>query len=360
MTSLSTPIHISFTRHQNRKQTFQLDAKFSLPQNGICGLFGASGSGKTTLVRCLAGLEKPDQGLISFNGHPWFADSNQQNGPAFLPPHQRKIGVVFQDIRLFPHLSIRDNLLYGFKRLPETDRRIELDDVVGVLDLKKFLDKKPAQLSGGESQRVAIGRALLHSPTLLLMDEPLASLGIAHKSEILPYLSRLPKEFGIPILYVSHDIHEMAALADHMLVLEQGKIAASGPFQETALTLPDIHQRWSPTSVLNIESCQGNMVTLKDGQQVKLGPGNSGQFIKCAARDMTLVSSKPETHGAQAALEVSFLENITNGDGGLLARVSLADESLLVTMSPHYDDIPFQQGQSLWVLINQFEVTNHP
>ncbi len=195
---------------------------------GLTALFGRSGSGKTTLINLLAGLEEPASGHISINGQVLFDSAVGIN----LPPEKRGIGYVFQDARLFPHLNVERNLTYGMKLAPPSRRRHNLKDIVSLLELAPLLKRRPATLSGGEKQRVAIGRALLSGPGMLLMDEPLASLDVMHKAEILPFIERLRDEAGIPIVYVSHSIDEVVRLADTMVVMNGGELAASGSVED--------------------------------------------------------------------------------------------------------------------------------
>ncbi|MEW8152748.1 MAG: molybdenum ABC transporter ATP-binding protein, partial [Candidatus Thiodiazotropha endolucinida] len=189
---------------------------------GVTALFGPSGSGKTSVLRAVAGLERTTQGVVRVNGETW------QDESRFLPVHRRPIGYVFQEASLFPHLSVRENLQYGMRRVSEAQRQIPFHDVVELFGISALLPRSTARLSGGERQRVAIARALLTSPRLLLMDEPLSALDHAAKQTILPYLERLHDEFAIPSLYVSHDPNEVARLADHMVVLDGGRVTAQG------------------------------------------------------------------------------------------------------------------------------------
>jgi molybdate transport system ATP-binding protein len=207
---------------------FALDAEFEAPMRGVTALFGPSGCGKTTLLRCVAGLQRMNDGYLSIGGEIW------QDCAAFRPAYERSIGYVFQEASLFPHLSVRRNLLYGHRRAMRrgTEEATRFDDVVALLGIQGLLDRAPLRLSGGERQRVAIGRALLAQPRLLLMDEPLAGLDRLSKDEILPYLEALHATLSIPVLYVSHDIAEVERLADHLVLLEAGRVVVSGPLPD--------------------------------------------------------------------------------------------------------------------------------
>lgn len=219
---------------QNRLGDFNLDVQFQAPARGITALFGRSGSGKTSVLRAVAGLQRAEQGIVKINAEVW-QDANQ-----FVPTFKRPLGYVFQEASLFPHLSVRRNLEYGWRRTAQSERHIRFDDVVELLGIAPLLQRATVRLSGGERQRVAIARALLTSPKLLLMDEPLSALDHGAKQAILPYLESLHDEFAIPSLYVSHDPNEVARLADHMVLLEKGKVIAQGDAANllTRLDLP--------------------------------------------------------------------------------------------------------------------------
>ncbi|MDR5781762.1 molybdenum ABC transporter ATP-binding protein [Caballeronia sp. LZ065] len=212
---------------------FTLDLDLALPGRGVTAIFGHSGSGKTTLLRCLAGLARPRTGKLVVNGEVWL--DTERN--VFLPTHKRPLGYVFQEASLFPHLSVTKNLRYGLERVTPAERRVDLAQAAELLGIGHLLERMPSGLSGGERQRVGIARALLTSPRLLLLDEPLASLDQKRKLEILPYLERLHDELDIPMLYVSHAPEEVARLADHLVLLDAGRAVASGPIAETLARL---------------------------------------------------------------------------------------------------------------------------
>ncbi|HEV2336887.1 MAG TPA: molybdenum ABC transporter ATP-binding protein [Stellaceae bacterium] len=208
----------------HRFGSFTLDAAFQ-SAGGLTVLFGRSGAGKTTLINAIAGLLRPERGHIIVDGE---VLTDTEHG-IFVPARRRRVGYVFQEGRLFPHLSVRQNLLYGRWFAPRGGRTGEVEQIVDLLGIGALLDRRPALLSGGEKQRVAIGRALLARPRLLVMDEPLASLDEARKTEILPYIERLRDETGVPIVYVSHQIAEVARLATDLVVISEGRVAAIGP-----------------------------------------------------------------------------------------------------------------------------------
>lgn len=214
---------------------FELKARLEIG-DGLTALFGPSGAGKTTIINLVAGLVRPDRGRISFNGTVW-ADAGQK---IFVPPHRRRVGYVFQDARLFPHLSVEGNLLYGQRFVPRAERRESLDQVADLLGLKPLLTRRPAVLSGGEKQRVALGRALLTSPHVLLMDEPLSALDNALKAAIMPYIERVRDEAGVPILYVSHSTEEVARLATRVVTVRDGRASVIGEPGDLARALPGI------------------------------------------------------------------------------------------------------------------------
>ena len=214
---------------KGRLGDFDLDAAFVAPAKGVTGLFGPSGCGKTTVLRCIAGLNRLADGHCTIDGDLW-----QRGAATFRPPFARPVGYVFQEASLFPHLSVTGNLLYATRgRLPSSpEDPIGFDEVVALLGLQTLLDRSPRHLSGGERQRVAIGRALLSQPKLLLMDEPLSALDRQSKDEILPFLVQLRDTLSLPVVYVSHDMSEIDRLADHLVLMQSGRVLASGRLGE--------------------------------------------------------------------------------------------------------------------------------
>jgi molybdate transport system ATP-binding protein len=289
-----------------RRRDFTLETSFAAGP-GLTALFGRSGSGKTTLIDLIAGLARPDRGRIVAAGRV-LVDTQAR---VFLPPHRRRIGVVFQDARLFPHLSVRQNLAYGrvFTRL--THDPAEFSAVTGMLGIAPLLDRRPAGLSGGERQRVAIGRALLARPQLLLMDEPLAALDEARKAEILPYIERLRDEAGVPIVYVSHSVAEVARLAGTIVVLDAGRVAASGP-AETILRRADlipVHGEPGALLAMTVEGVDPDSgLTCLMGQAGRLlvpdlaRPRGTAVRVRIPARDVLVALGMPQGLSARNAL----------------------------------------------------------
>jgi molybdate transport system ATP-binding protein len=225
---------ISFACRLSRPR-FVLDAEFAFP-GGCLALFGVSGSGKSTIAKLFAGIERPDRGRIVVDGHV-LVDTAAR---VWEPVHRRRIGLVFQDGQLLPHLSVRQNLAYGRYFAPRAASGVAFDEVVDLLGIGHLLAARPATLSGGERQRVAIGRALLAAPRLLIMDEPLASLDVERKQEILPFIERLRDEVGLPIVYVSHAVEEVARVANRVVRLAGGRVVTEGtPAEVFAAQLPE-------------------------------------------------------------------------------------------------------------------------
>ncbi len=216
---------------------FVLDVELSIPSRGITALFGPSGCGKTTVLRTIAGLEPCRDGFLKVDEMLW------QDADHFTPAHKRPVGHVFQESSLFAHLTVRQNLQYGLKRVPQSERRVSLDTAIELLAIGHLLERSSTQLSGGEIQRVAIARALAVSPRILLMDEPLSAMDLSRKQEIMPYLENLHDELEIPVIYVSHSPDEVARLADQLVLLEAGRVKASGAIAQmlTRLDLPLAH-----------------------------------------------------------------------------------------------------------------------
>lgn len=322
-----------------RQGEFTLDARFE-SAGRVTALFGPSGSGKTTLVRVIAGLVRPARARITLDGTT-LADT--ATGP-MLPSHRRRIGYVFQDARLLPHLSVRQNLLYG--RFFATDKagRARIDEVVALLGLGALLGRRPAGLSGGERQRVAIGRALLSAPRLILLDEPMAALDEARRAEILPYLERLRDEAGVPMVYVSHATQEVARLADTVVRLEAGRVVAIGPVAQVLGQIRDEPGSVVDGRIAGHDGAHGltSLATAIGPLLVPALPGAPGQKIRVwiRARDVMIATGPLGAVSALNVLETRITAlrpvdagtvdlELACGDGLLVARITrLSTESL--------------------------------
>lgn len=345
---MSPPVGLT-ARFRGSIGKFALDVAFAAPDRGITALFGPSGCGKTTVLRCVAGLQRLQDGYLSLAGEVW------QDGAHSWPTHRRPIGYVFQEASLFPHLSVRGNLVYGRRRALKAGagEAVRLDEVVALLGLERLLERSPEHLSGGERQRVAVGRALLTQPRLLLMDEPLSALDRFSKDEILPYLEALHGSLSIPVLYVSHDIAEVERLADHLVLLQAGRVVAAGPLDELqsdpALPisrLPDagvvLH-----AVVASIDAAYGLTTLSFSGGHItvpgSLGAPGTPHRLRVVAADVSLTRQPPQDSSILNVLPARILGSdgldgvmVTvvlrlGGDGGerLLARITRRSWDLL-------------------------------
>ncbi|MGE0423042.1 MAG: molybdenum ABC transporter ATP-binding protein [Reyranellaceae bacterium] len=289
-----------------------LSAAFDVPEGSVTALFGRSGSGKSTIIDCVCGLRRPDRGRIVVEGETLF-----DAGAVNVPPERRRLGYVFQDARLFPHLSVESNLRYGERRARSSRRIAAFDDVVALLGIGHLLARRPGTLSGGERQRVAIGRALLSQPRALLMDEPLAALDRERKAEVMPYIERLRDRFGLPILYVSHAVEEVVRLAQTVVRIERGRITGIGPVEEM-LSGDAIGDEHGPATVLRAivkrHDAQFGLTVLEVGAGRELVtpalelPSGSAVRVRILARDVSLALEAPTGISIQNRLKASVAE----------------------------------------------------
>ncbi|MEX0809241.1 MAG: molybdenum ABC transporter ATP-binding protein [Dongiaceae bacterium] len=314
---------------RHRLGAFVLDVDFKIERPGITALFGPSGAGKTTIVNAIAGLFRPDKGRIAIDGDVLFDGKRGIN----LPARQRRIGYVFQDARLFPHLDVRDNLLFGARRGATGGTTASFDAIVVLLGIAALLERRPRHLSGGERQRVALGRALLAGPRLLLLDEPLAGLDQGRRAEIMPYLERLRDEAGIPMLYVSHAADEVARLAENMVVVDAGHVVASGSVFDLMARL-DLFPLTGPIEAgavfearIEIHDGQDQMTALTfDGGRFWV-PGIEGSIgatvrVRIRARDVMLALEEPQGISANNVLRGRVTE--IRPDSGAHVDVQIA------------------------------------
>jgi molybdate transport system ATP-binding protein len=329
---MMTPINVRFVLNYSE---FQLDVDLHLPSSGITVLFGHSGSGKTTLLRCIAGLQQPAQGFLHINGQVW-QDSERK---VFLPTYKRSLGYVFQEANLFSHLTVAENLQFGLKRMAQKLAGVELSKILELLGIGHLLQRLPQHLSGGERQRVAIARALALKPDVLLMDEPLASLDFKRKQEILPFLRQLHKELAIPVLYVTHSQQEVAQLADHLVILADGKVLAEGSLSNTLsrLDLPMAQDRQARTVWLTTIVSQDADYHLTevafDGGKLSI-PAIMAEIgtplrVQIFARDVSITLSTPTATSILNVLLATITGLTDDRAGQSVVRLQIGQQSLL-------------------------------
>ena len=335
---------------------FSLDAAFDAPGQGITALFGPSGCGKTSLLRSIAGLEPSARGHVSINGAVW------QNDQHFIPAHQRDVGYVFQEASLFPHLSVLGNVQFGRKR-SHAKTHSDLDVLIDLLGIAPLLNRKPQSLSGGERQRVGIARALAVNPQLLLMDEPLAALDLPRKQEILPYLERLHRELKLPVLYVTHSPDEVVRLAHHIVVVDAGRVVASGSVVDT-LSRVDLPIRLGDdlgavlhASVADIDS-QWKLARLDFAGGVfwtraqRLSVGDAVR-VRVLARDVSIAREKPTASTIQNVLPAHITDIVNDDqDGLILVRVMVGESALIARVTQRsVSELKLEPGQAVWIQV---------
>ena len=315
---------------------FRLQLDCELPDTGITAIYGPSGSGKSTLLDCVAGLRQPAAGsLVSFRGNSWLAPDT------FVPPWQRRVAYVFQDARLFPHLNVQQNLDFAASRRAGNGGA-SMAQVISALELADLLQREPAGLSAGQKQRVAIGRALLSAPQLLLLDEPLANLDHAAAHQCLACLQQLARQLALPMLYVSHDIEEVSQLADHLVLLEQGRLIDRGPLldlcgrldtrlsreeQAAAIVLGTV-LRHDPEYALTELEVEGEILLV--GQQRAAG---QQRRLRVPARDVSVCRQRPLDSSILNILPVTLTQLEADGEARVMLRLALGSQYLLARIT---------------------------
>lgn len=350
----------------HRLGRFSLQARFEA-ERGLTALFGRSGAGKTSLVNVIAGLLRPERGRVAVEGHTLV---DTENG-VFVPPHRRRIGYVFQEARLFPHLTVRHNLLYGRWFTPRADRREKLDYVVDLLGLGSLTDRRPADLSGGEKQRVAVGRALLASPRVLLMDEPLAALDTPRKDEILPYIERLRDEVKIPIVYVSHAVAEVARLATTVVLLSDGHVEAVGPVGSimSRLDLFPLTGRYEAGAVIDAKIVAHDETVQLTTLDTTVGPLRVPRLglavgtpvrVRIRARDVMIAVRRPEGLSALNVLE-GRVAGLAAGAGPIVeVQLDCRGASLLARITRQsVQSLGLVPGRAVYAVIKSIAFDRH-
>ncbi|MCA0869949.1 molybdenum ABC transporter ATP-binding protein [Seohaeicola saemankumensis] len=341
---------------------FDLRVAFEAP-GGITALFGQSGTGKTTVVNAVSGLLRPRSGRIVVEGETLFDAERRLH----LPTHKRRLGYVFQEARLFPHLSVRQNLTYGLRFAPADAPGPSLDEVCDLLGIAPLLDRRPGGLSGGEKQRVAIGRALLSRPRMLLLDEPLAALDTARKQEILPYLETLRDQTDIPMLYVSHSVAEVARLATTVVVLEQGRVARTGP-AERVLSDPAMVRQLGlreagavvPATVARHHDDGLTELSVSGGRlflpAMDTAPGSPTR-VRILAHDVIVARDAPTGLSALNILPATVLA-LRGGEGpGVIVQMQCGDDRLLARITRRSATaLELAPGQQVYAVVKSVSV----
>lgn len=354
-------MEINITRRQGE---FTVDAAFTGALSGVTALYGPSGAGKTSVINMVAGLIKPDKGHISVNGLCIFDSDHGID----LPPEKRRIGYVFQEGRLLPHLSVKGNLTYGRNLTPEKNRFVDFDSVIDLLGISHLLKRRPARLSGGEKQRVAIGRALLTSPAMLLMDEPLASLDPQRKAEVQPFIMRLSREFSIPILYVSHVIDEILNLADRLVIMDMGKVVAFGD-TEDLLSRPELQSRIDKNEYGTVISAtveepvdKTGLTRLKFDSHILMVPPVSAPKgtpirVRISSRYVAVSVRKPEETSFQN-IYYGKIEKIVENDGPFVnIRINMGRYLWARVTRQSCRDLNLYKGKDVYAMIKTVAVS---
>jgi molybdate transport system ATP-binding protein len=336
---------------------FSLEVNLGLPLAGITALFGPSGSGKTTLLRIIAGLERGAEGTVAFDGKAW------QGRGSYLPTHLRRVGYVFQDGRLFRHLTVEQNLRFGIERARRdgSGPALDFDATVAALDLEPLLRRPTPSLSGGEQQRVAIARALLARPQLLLMDEPLSSLDVARKREILPHLESLPQRFGVPVIYVTHNVDEVLRLANDVALMAAGRIVAHGPVGEIfgRLDLGTLGGGFETGSMLEgtVVAHAGGVATLRVGAQELRAPMAAAAIgtvrrIRIDARDVAIATVKPQHLSIRNVLVARILSIESGANDNVEVKLDVGGEHLRSRITRDaVEELELAPGREVFALI---------
>jgi molybdate transport system ATP-binding protein len=350
-----------------RRGAFTARVSFSSATPGVTALFGRSGCGKTTTIHMIAGLLRPDRGHIRIGGTVLFDAAQGIDVPA----EERGIGYVFQDARLFPHLTVRDNLRYGARRAPGRAQSLKFDDVVELLGLAALLARRPVGLSGGERQRVAIGRALLAQPRLLLLDEPLAAIDVARRGELLPYLEDLRDRLSLPMVFVSHQFDEVLRLAGEVVLLQDGVVVGHGDVI-TMSQSPALRAIVGAESLGAVVEGLTEQVDAASGlAQIRVGAGQllveSGDLhpgqrvrVQLLARDLILATAPPQGLSVRNSLAAAITRLEPDGERAWLVFTDTGGVTLMVRVT---DDarsaLALAVGQPVWVLVKAVSLRGH-
>jgi molybdate transport system ATP-binding protein len=354
-------------RLRKRLGSFELDVEFAAPAPGVVALFGRSGCGKSTIINLIAGLLTPDEGTIQIGEH-LLHDSRRGID---VPAEARRIGYVFQDSRLFPHLDVLGNLRYGDRRAPAAARYVSFDEVVDLLGLTRLLGRRARELSGGERQRVALGRALLCHPRVLLLDEPLASLDRPRRAELVPYLERLRDRLSIPIIYVSHEFEEVLQLATHIVLLESGRVAVQGDVGHVSLR-PELRSIVGSDAIGAIVEGEIEALDPRVGlARLRVGVNTvnvqaegleAGQSVRVQllARDLILAIEPPRGLSVRNCLAGVLARIVADTPGTRLVEVDIGGPRVLAQVTAGAAaELGLEEGRNVWVLVKAVSLRGH-
>ena len=351
-----------------RRDGFTLQAQIEVPTPGVVALFGRSGCGKTTLVNLICGLLEPDEGFVQLDG----TVLTDTAAGISLPVERRRIGYVFQDSRLFPHLTVQGNLRYGLKRALATTPVTGFDEVVQLLGIGALLERRPHQLSGGERQRVSLGRALLSQPSLLLLDEPLAALDAARRDEVLPYLEALRDRLSIPMVYVSHQFEEVLRLATHVVLMEAGSVVGQGSLTEVSL-LPQLRAVVGPEAVgavldgrVTAVDATSSLADVHLGRgvlRVSLPHAHVGALLRVQllARDIIIATESPHGLSVRNALDGTITSlTADQQDDTVLVGIDIGGAAILSRVTREaVDALSLKPGLQVWALVKAVSARGH-
>ncbi len=361
---MSLSANFQLIRKEESHQKFELHADFEIPGDGITAIFGPSGSGKTSLLRCIAGLEKQITGWIRFKEETW------QTSDSFLSPHKRRIGYVFQTKNLFPHLTSIQNIHFAIQRRTSTEKSIDPETIFRQLGIDSLRDKLPNQLSGGEQQLVAIARAILSNPRLLLMDEPLSSLDESRQKDLLRTIKHIKEVFNIPILYVTHSINEVLEIADHLMVIKNGTIVTNKPLMEALTEFSTNDTLWPDIgaviegTVINRDSKYGLSEVEFQGGYLKVANDlleiGSKVRLSILARDISIAYTNQEDTSILNKVEAEVIEILEDNNPAfrqILLSAKTTKFRALVTRKS-VDTLGLEAGQNVWLQIKSVAINN--
>jgi molybdate transport system ATP-binding protein len=337
-----------------RYKSFTLDASFTCGSGMVTALFGKSGSGKTSIINMIAGLQKPDEGRITVGGRLLFDSSEKVN----IPIQSRNAGYIFQDGRLFPHLTVESNLRYGMKK--HSGEQQFFQTVTELLGIQDLLKRRPHKLSGGEKQRVAIGRALLASPEFMLMDEPLSALDSSRKAELIPFIGRMVEHFHMPVVYVTHSIDELLSLCDNVVLMEDGNCVDSGSV-ESVVSDPKNMEHLGLTGRVTVLKAQAadqhntsGIISLTNGKLMiptNKFPAGTKLRVTVRSEDVTLSAKKPEGLSARNIIKGVITQTEPTADGAVSLKIDIGTAIYATITTEAMHELNLETGKEVYIVL---------